>query len=79
MGNPFCLTDKQMACIEPFFPQNHCKQRFDDRSVQGGIIFNNRRGLRWCDAPKEYSPSKTFHNRWKRWSDKAGFAQIMDG
>ena len=34
-----------------------------------GIIFINRNGLRWCDAPKEYGPPKTLYNRWKRWSD----------
>lgn len=44
-----------------------------------GIIFINRNGLRWCDAPKEYGPPKTLYNRWKRWSDKGVFARMMDG
>ena len=42
-----------------------------------GIIFINRNGLRWCDAPKEYGPHKTLYNRWKRWSDNGVFARIM--
>ena len=44
-----------------------------------GIIFINRNGLRWCDAPKEYGPHKALHNRWKRWSDLGVFARIMAG
>ena len=53
--------------------------RVDDRRVLSGIIFVNRNGLRWCDAPKEYGPPKTLYNRWKRWSDKGVFARMMDG
>lgn len=44
-----------------------------------GIIFVNRNGLRWCDAPKEYGPAKTLYNRWKRWGDKGIFIQMMEG
>jgi transposase len=51
----------------------------DDRRVLSGIIFINRNGLRWCDAPKEYGPHKTLYNRWKRWSDMGVFARIMAG
>ena len=55
------------------------KPRVDDRRVLSGIIFINRNGLRWCDAPKEYGPAKTLYNRWKRWSDNGVFARIMVG
>ena len=79
MSNLFWLTDAQMARLEPFFPKSHGKPRVDDRRVLSGIIFINRNGLRWCDAPKEYGPPKTLYNRWKRWSDKGVFARIMDG
>ena len=34
-----------------------------------GIIFVNRNGLRWRDAPKDYGPHKTLYNRWKRWGE----------
>ena len=44
-----------------------------------GIIFVNRNGLRWCDAPKEHGPAKTLYDRWKRWSDNGVFARIMMG
>jgi transposase len=70
MSNLFWLTDEQMERLKPFFPKSHGKQRVDDRRVLSGIIFINRNGLQWCDAPREYGPPKTLYNRWKRW----GFA-----
>ena len=69
MSNLYWLTDAQMERLKPFFPKSHGKPRVDDRRVLSGIIFINRNGLRWCDAPKEYGPAKTLYNRWKRWSD----------
>jgi len=45
--------------------------------VLSGIIFINRNGLRWRDAPAEYGPHKTLYNRWKRWSDKGIFLRIL--
>ena len=45
----------------------------------GGIVFVNRNGLRWCDAPKDYGPYKTLYDRWKRWGAKGIFLQMMEG
>ena len=59
MSNLFWLSEAQMARLEPFFPKSHGKPRVDDRRVLSGIIFINRNGLRWCDAPQEYGPPKT--------------------
>ena len=44
-----------------------------------GIIFINRNGLIWCDAPHEHGPPKTLYNRWKRWGDMGVFARMMEG
>ncbi|WP_299085958.1 IS5 family transposase [uncultured Ruegeria sp.] len=79
MSNLFWLTDEQMARLQPYFPKSHGKPRVDDRRVLSGIIFINRNGLRWSDAPREYGPPKTLYNRWKRWSDMGVFARIMNG
>ena len=78
MSDLFWLTDAQMARLEPFFPKSH-SARVDDQRVLSGIIFINRNGLRWRDAPTAYGPHKTLYNRWKRWSDKGIFARMMAG
>ena len=77
MSNLFWLTDEQMARLQPYFPKSHGRQRVDDRRVLSGIIFVNRNGLRWRDAPKEYGPAKTLYNRWKRWGDKGVFMGLL--
>ena len=79
MSNLFWLTDAQMARLEPFFPKSHGRPRVYDRRVLSGIIFINRNGLRWSDAPPECGPPKTLYNRWKRWSDIGVFARMMEG
>ena len=77
MSDLFWLTDAQMAQLEPFFPKSHGKPRVDDRRVLSGIIFINRNGLRWRDAPADYGPHKTLYSRWKRWSEKGIFARML--
>ena len=79
MSNLYWLTDEQMERLRPFFPKSHGKPRVDDRRVLSGIIFINRNGLRWCDAPREYGPPKTLYKRWKRWGDMGVFARMMEG
>jgi transposase len=79
MSNLFWLTEDQMDRLRPYFPKSHGKPRVDDRRVLSGIIFINRNGLRWCDAPREYGPPKTLYNRWKRWSEMGVFARMFQG
>jgi transposase len=66
MSDLLWLIDAQMARLEPFFPKSHGKPRVDDKRVLSGIIFINRNGLRWRDAPATYGP----HSRrgpWPQW------------
>ena len=63
--------------MKPFFPKSHGKPRVDDKRVLSGIIFINRNGLRWKDAPAAYGPHKTLYSRWKRWCDKGIFARML--
>ncbi|WP_409020576.1 IS5 family transposase [Brevundimonas vesicularis] len=79
MSDLYWLTDEQMARLEPYFPKSHGKPRVDDRRVLSGIIFVNRNGLRWRDAPAAYGPHKTLYNRWKRWSEAGVFIRMMQG
>ena len=66
-----------MARLQPHFPKSHGKPRVDDRRVLSGIIFVNRNGLRWRDAPKEYGPHKTLYNRFICWSRMGVFDRIF--
>ena len=63
MSDLYWLTDEQMAHLQPFFPKSHGKPRVNDRRVLSGIVFVNRNGLRWWDAPKDYWSQKTLYNR----------------
>lgn len=75
MSDLYWLTNEQMSRLQPYFPKSHGKPRVDDRRVLSGIVFVNRNGLRWRDAPKEYGPHKTLYNRWKRWGEMREPAQ----
>ena len=79
MSDLYWLTDEQMERLRPHFPKSHGRPRVDDRRVLSGIIFVNRNGLRWRDAPAAYGPHKTLSNRWKRWSEAGVFIGMMQG
>ena len=51
MGGGFWLTEAQMVRIRPFFPKSRGRKRVDDRRVLSGIIYIQRNGLMWKDAP----------------------------
>ena len=51
MRNLYRLNEEQMDRLRPYFPKSPGRARVDDRRVLSGIIFFNRNGLRWCDAP----------------------------
>ncbi|WP_331459641.1 transposase [Paracoccus liaowanqingii] len=63
MSTLFWLTDAQMARLRRFRPQSHGRPRVDDLWVLSGIIYINRNGWRWCDAPREYGPAQTLYKR----------------
>jgi transposase len=74
--NLFVLSEAQMRRIESLFPLSHGVPRVDDRRVVSGIVFVIRNGLRWRDAPREYSPHKIIYNRFVRWSRLGVFNKI---
>ena len=79
MSNLYWLSEAQMERLRPYFLKARGRARVDGRRVLNGIIFINRNGLRWCDAPAEYGPPKTLYNGWKRWCDMSVFARILMG
>jgi transposase len=79
MSDLFWLSDEQIERLRPFFAKSHGQPRVDDRRVLNGIVFVNRNGLRWRDAPSEYGPRKTLYHRWKRWDETGVFTRMMKG
>ena len=77
MSHLFWLNEAQMERLKPFFPRPRGMPRVDDRRVLSGIIFVNRSGLRWRDAPSAYGSHKTLYSRWVRWSRLGVFAQML--
>ena len=78
MSNLFWLTDAQMERLKPFFPKSHGKARVDDRRVLSGIIFINRNGLRWCDAPREYARRRPLLTTLEAMGRYGVFARMME-
>ena len=58
MRDLFRLTEARLERLRPYFPKTRGIPSVDDRRVPGGIIFVNRNGLRWRDAPAEYGPQQ---------------------
>ena len=79
MSDLYWLTEEQMARLRPYFPKSHGKPRVDDRRVLSGIVFVNRNGLRWRDAPSGYGPYKALYNCWKRWGEMGVCLRMMEG
>jgi transposase len=77
MSGHFWLTDEQMERLRPFFPKSRGKPRVDDRRVLSGIIYIQKNGLQWKDAPAVYGRPKTLYNRFVRWSRTGVFAKIF--
>jgi transposase len=74
----FCLTETQVARLQPFFPNSNGKPHVDEWRVWSGVIFISRNSLRWYDAPRKNGQAKTPYNRWKWWGEKGVFARMMD-
>ncbi|MFQ3255481.1 MAG: transposase [Loktanella salsilacus] len=75
MSNLYWLSEEQMRRLRPYFPKSHGVPRVDDRRVLSGIIFINRNGLRWCDAPRNMDrqrPSTTGGSGGATWGFSPG-------
>ena len=77
MDGLFRLSEEQLERIKTFFPKSRGVSRVDDRKVLSGIIYVQRHGLRWVDAPAAYGPYKTLYNRCRRWWEKGVFQLIF--
>src|SRR3546814_6736771 len=76
MSDLYWLTDEQMTRLQPYFPKSHGKPRVDDRRVLSGIVFVNRNGLRWRDAPSAYGPHTTLYRSEEHTSEVQSLMRI---
>jgi transposase len=75
----FWLTDAQFLKIAPHLPTDtRGKERVDDRRVISGIVQVLKSGGRWVDAPPDYGPRKTLHNRYVRWAIKGVWVRLFE-
>lgn len=58
MSELFRLTEAQVGRLRPFFPKSRGRARVNDRRVLSDIIYVNRGGLMWKDAPAAYGPGR---------------------
>ena len=77
MSDLYWLSEAQVERLRPCFPKSRGKPRVDDRRVLSGIIYIQRSGLMWKNAPRDYGLPKTLYKRWKRWGRMGVFATIM--
>ena len=73
----FCLGERQLESIQPFFPKSCGVSRVDESKVLTGSIHGLRYGLLRVNAPAAYGPHNTLCSRCRRWSDKGVFKLIF--
>lgn len=77
--NLFWLSGAQMARLRPLLPDKaRGVPRADDRRVVSGIVHVLKSGCRWADAPPDYGPRKTLHDRWRRWAEKGHWLRVFE-
>lgn len=59
MSGHFWLSAEQIERLRPLFLKSRGMPRVDDRRVPSGIIYVEKNGSQWKDAPSVYGPPKT--------------------
>jgi transposase len=78
MAGEFWFDDAQWAVITPLLPANQCgAHRLDDHRILSGIVHVLKTGCRWQDTPAVYGPSTTIYNRYRRWSIKGVWLDML--
>ncbi|WP_233601156.1 MULTISPECIES: IS5 family transposase [Micromonospora] len=73
------LTDEAWAVIAPLLPESGgARGRWrDHRQVINGILWKLRTGAPWRDLPERFGPSKTCHERLRRWTADGTWDRIL--
>ena len=74
----FWLSDLHWVVIEPMLSKRHQgPRREDDRRIISGILYVLSSGCRWRDCPPEYGPYTTVYNRFRRWSERGLWEDML--
>lgn len=76
------ITNEQWEIIAPIIkiPARKNRQgrpRRNDRPILDGVLWILRTGAPWKDLPDRYPPYQTCHRRFKEWSEREIFAEIL--
>jgi transposase len=74
------LTDAQWQTLEPLLPKNGRRggQWKDHRLMLNAILWVLATGAAWRDLPERFGPWKTAHDRFRRWTRRGLWQQILD-
>lgn len=77
-GYPFYINDEAWAKLKPLLPlMKRGRKRINDRKIISGIVYVQRKGLEWQEAPAIYGPFKTLYTRFRRWKEKGVWDDIF--
>lgn len=75
------LSDEQWELIEPHLPHptRNVDRPYvgDHRTTVEGILWVARTGAPWRDLPERFGKWTTVYRRFRRWSSKGVFAQVL--
>lgn len=81
MENPYSLTDKQFALIEPILQEEKDargrKPKITDRHALEGALYILREGCRWRDMPESFGHWTVVFMRYKRWVERGVWWKVL--
>jgi transposase len=74
------LTDAEWGLLEPLLPPQRGQGRpaHDHRQILNGILFVLHTGVPWRDLPERYGPWQTVYSRFRRWTARGLWAQLLE-
>ncbi len=74
------LTDTEWALLKPMLPpqRGHGRPAHDHRRILNGILFVLHTGVPWRDLPERYGPWQTVYSRFRRWTARGLWGQLLE-
>ena len=76
------LTEAQWARLEPLQPPERSggkgRPAKDNRTMLNGMLYMLNTGAPWRDLPERYGPWQSVYTRFRRWSARGVFEEILN-